>query len=748
MGRSGTGGDGLGGEGPADVPRGNENELSGTVYGSAVQAGTIHGDIHFHGSDRQEFPGPCQLPPVPPHFTNRSTELAALMALSDTADLSRPTLAVIMGVGGSGKTALALRWLAELRERFPDGQLYADLAGHRPGSASRPLDVVGGFLRAMGLPPGRVPISMDEAAALWRSVTAGRSLIVFLDNAASAAQVRVLLPGSGPTLVAVTSRYRLSGLAIEGARFVELEALSEPDAVELLARIAGNKAHAEPDAARAVVRLCGNLPLAVCVSAARLAANPRWRVQRIADELASEQDRLAALSLTEDLSVRAAFDVSYRALPREAARAYRLLALVPGPDFTADLAAAATATRPNEMAGWLDALTGASLLQEAAEGRFRFHDLVRLHAREQAETDPECRPVVQRAVTWYLQAAVAADLVVIPGRWQLGPSYAKARQARPGFAGPAEALAWLEAELPGLMATVLAAREEGFHGQAWQLCEALWGLFLYRRHYPLWITATQAGLASARACADLRAEARMADQLGFAYLCLRRYTDAQEHFTQAMTRAREAGDPLGEAAPLEHLGITLLGLGRPGSALGLFTTARETHVRLGRPRGIALMTRHIGEAHADAGEYAEAITALLEARRGFASLPDRYNEARTVTLLAQAYLHERRPADAAALLGEALEVMNALSARDKQAGIHVLLADVADDLGDLTEAREHLAQARAIYEDLGAIEAEQVRRRQAAYEPDPPPPDPRLPDSHSRHDQAPSQDGPSPPTSN
>ena len=493
-----------------------------------------------------------------------------------------------------------------------------------------------------------------------------------------------------------------------------------------------------------MVRLCGHLPLAVCVSAARLAANPRWRVQRIADELASERDRLAALSLMEDLSVRAAFDVSYRALPPEAARAYRLLALVPGPDFTTDLAAAATATGLREMTTLLEVLTGASLLEESAEGRFRFHDLVRLHAREEAAAGPsaECRLVTEYAVAWYLRSAVAADLVIIPGRWQLGGAYKLARQAPPGFSSPAEALGWMEAELSGLMAAVRAANEEGFHDQAWQLCEALWGLFLFRRHYPLWITATRGGLASARTSGDLRAEARMADQLGFAFLCLRRYTDAWELFARAIVLARDAGDELGEAAPLEHLGITLLGLGRPGDALGLFMTARETHVRLGRRRGIALMTRHIGEAHADAGNYGDAVSALLEARRGFADLPDRYNEARTITLLAQAYLHEQRPADAGFLLGEALEMMSGLGARDKQAGIHVLLADTAEELGNRAGAREHLERARVIYEDLGAVEADQIRARQTAYHPDPQPPG-----SHSQHDQTPLQDRPSPPAS-
>jgi tetratricopeptide (TPR) repeat protein len=695
------------------------NELGGTVYGSAVQAGSIHGDVHFHGRSPERVPGPGQLLPVPLAFTNRSAELAALAALLEPAQPARPvTLAVIMGVGGVGKTSLALQWLHQVKDRFPAGQLYADLGGHLPASAVRPAEVLGRFLRAIGLPPDSVPVGLEEASGLWRSATTGRRLIMLLDNAASAAQVRAVLPGPGPSLVVVTTRWRLSGLAIDGAHFTELGLMAEPDAVELLDRIAGaGRVNADPDAARSVVRMCGRLPLAVCVSAARLAPNPRWSVSRVAAELASERDRLTALSTDEVLSVRAVFDVSYRALPAPAARIYRLLSLLTGPGFTAELAAAATANGPQDTSRLLDTLTGASLLEETADGRFRFHDLVRLHARERAavDTGTERRAVIVRAVSWYLQRAVAADLVVIPGRWQLGGQYALARQTAAAFPAPDAALAWLEGELPGLVAAVHTAHDTGLHEQAWQLCEALWGLFLYRRHFPEWISSHQVGLVSARACGDPRAEARMRDQLGFAYLCLRRYSEAQDQFTEAIGLARQAGHRLGEAAPLEHMGLTLLGLGRPDEALGCFTTARATHEQLGRPRGIALMTRHIGEAHLDAHRGAEAVEALLDARRLFAALPDPYNEARTLTRLAEAYLHARRATDATIVLNEALDAMTGLGAPDKQAAIHVLLADAAELQGAADRSREHVAQALALYEDLGAPEAEHIRQRQARH---------------------------------
>jgi tetratricopeptide (TPR) repeat protein len=355
-----------------------------------------------------------------------------------------------------------------------------------------------------------------------------------------------------------------------------------------------------------------------------------------------------------------------------------------------------------------------------------------LHAREQAavDTDAERRALTARAVGWYLQRAVAADLVVIPGRWQLGGQYALARQTGAAFPASAAALVWLESELPGLLAAVHAAHDTGLHEQAWQLCEALWGLFLYRRHFPQWIASHQVGLVSAQACGDPRAEARMRDQLGFAHLCLHHYTEAQEQFTHAIHLARQAEHRLGEAAPLEHMGLTLLGLNRPDEALACFTTARATHEQLGRPRGVALMTRHIGEVHLDAHRDAEAVEALLEARRLFAALPDPYNEARTLTRLAEAYLHAHRVADATVALNQALDTMTGLGAPDKQAAIHVLLADAAEQQGGMARSHAHLSRALALYEDIGAPEAERVRQRLARHDTG------TVPATASEHDTA------------
>jgi tetratricopeptide (TPR) repeat protein len=714
-------------------PQSSRNELGGVVHGSAIQAGSIHGGVHFSVAQPTtvRLPVPAQLPPPPANFSGRSEELASLDRVSSRYEPARRlTVAVLVGPGGSGKTSLAAYWLDRISDRSEGGALFADLRGHTPEAAAPPGDVLAGFLRALGMAEEQIPLALHEQVALYRSVTAGRPMIVLLDNAASAAQVRSLLPGPGPrptavtqpeieqgirsSLVVVTSRWRITGLAMEGARLVEVGPLDEVSAVELFGRLIGtDRAAADQAATDSVVRLCGGLPLAVCVAGARLAQHPRWPIRRMADELVSERHRLAALSVPGDVSVRAVFDVSYQALPADTARLYRLASLLPGPDFGPDLAAAAIGTAPGPVSELLDTLVSASLLTETGDQRFTFHDLAKLHAREKADDLPadKRRAVIARAVGWYLRTAVAADIVVSPGRWRLNPMYEQAHDSRPAYDGPAAALEWLEAWLPGLLAAVQSAHDEGLHEQAWQLCEALWGLFLYRKYFQRWISSHLTGLASAQECGDRRAEARMRVQLGTAYRSLSQHATAREHFTRALALAREEQHHIGEATALEQLALLDLAQGHPDEAIPAFTQARSIHQRIGVVRGVALTTRHIGEAHRDAGRYPEAITELTRARSMLAALPDPYMEARALTSLAQAHILAGRWEMAAGPLTEALETMGELGSPYEQARIHRLLAEVSDQLGDPPTARAHLHEALIIFEQAGAPEADQVRRK-------------------------------------
>jgi tetratricopeptide (TPR) repeat protein len=441
--------------------------------------------------------------------------------------------------------------------------------------------------------------------------------------------------------------------------------------------------------------------------------HPGWPVSRIAAELAEERHRLAALAIKEDMSVRAVFDASYRALDPQIARLYRLAALIPGRDFCPALVAAATGTEQERVSDLLGVLADASLLEDVGDHRFRFHDLVWLHAREQTADEPpgEHRAVVARSVQWYLREAVAADLVVIPGRWRLGPLYEQARQAQPAYARPAQALAWLETELSGLAAAVRAASDQELHEATWQLCEALWGLFAFRKHFLLWIEVHLLGIASARACGKRQAEARMRVQLGLAYHQLGRYRQARDEFAQALVLDRGEGHRVGEATALEHLGLTSLSEDRLDEAIRLFEEARTIFDLADVPRGVAMMTCHIGEVHRDAKRYEEAAGVLAQASTLSAELGDSYNEARAVTGLGQALTGAGRAAEAMAVLDKALATMTAHGARYEQARVRVAIAQAAAQLGGIAEAGEQLRQALSVYEELGAPDAVPVRRQ-------------------------------------
>lgn len=728
-----SGGQPLGGEPAAhdgecgSAPGPVDNEISGVVHGSAVQARDIHGGLHFSVTQpgQHKMPVPAQLPPAPANFTGRVRELAGLKSAVEEYDpVRRLTLVVITGPGGAGKTSMAAHWLHDISGHYKGGALYADLRGHTPADAAAPGELLTGFLSALGTPPERIPLGLGEQAKLFRSLTSGRRMLMLLDNAASAAQIRALLPGPGPpaapkisetsSLVVVTTRWRIAGLAMDGARFVETGPLDDRSGAELLGRIIGDdKAAAEPEAIGAVVQRCGGLPLALCAAGARLASHPWWPVGRVAAELADENDRLAALTVDADLSVRAAFDVSYHALPEATARLYRLLSLIPAPDFGTEVAAATAAVAPHKADQLLDELTTASLLEPIAAQRYRFHDLIKLHARDraQAESSQERTATIARAVGWYLTKAVAADVVIIPGRWRLNPMYDSARTGPPAYPGALQALGWAESELPSLIAAVEAAHDEGLHEQAWQLCEALWGLFTYRKYFRYWIQAHLLGIASARACGSRRAEAEMRVHLGTAYLNLGRLKQARQEFVRALELDQSERHWLGEGTALEHLGLTDLALGRSDDAIAWFRQARDIFSQADRPRGIMRNTRHIGEGHRDAGRHEQAVQHLLQARRMATALPDPYDEARCLTSLGQAYLKVGKPAAAAIALDEALELMVPIGGRYEQARILSILADAVLRLNRPDRAREHLTGALEIYSAIDAPEAADIQRR-------------------------------------
>jgi tetratricopeptide (TPR) repeat protein len=702
------------GDQPVVVRAGSDNKVCGaTISGTIVQAGTVDGGVHIHAASPVPPPVPRQLPRMRVHLEGRSDELATLDEfLKADAGWRTPVLPLVTGPGGVGKTALALSWCHSVAHRFADGQLSAALGGGS-GLPADPADVLGGFLVALGESPEDIPPRLTDRAALFRTRTAHLRVLVLLDDIHSAAQVRSLLPGSASCLVVLTSRRRLTGLLAEGARLVELAPLAEDSSVALLTRSVGRRrTELEPAEIRELARRCGGLPLALCVAGAKLAARPHWRIDKLLVELRDEQNRLRALAVDGEPAVHATFDASYRSLSAGAARMYRTMAVHPGPEFGPGVVAAALPGFP--IGNATDELVTANLLEEIGDERFRFHDLIRLHARERAEQATgraEREATLRRMVEWYLDSAVRADLTVMPMRARHGARYVRFGGEPTAFGNPDQAMTWLETERHNLMAAAGAAAGAGFDGLCWQFCEALWGLLLHHKHFPDWLTSHSLGVDDAARCGDGVAEVRTRCQLALGYIDMEQFDTAIEHLVPALELARSLGYEMGEATALEHLGLAHRGRGDLEEALALLRLALEIDERTGRPRAIALRLANIGETLHALGKPGKAAEHLLRARTLFAELPDRYNEAYALTSLAETRRAQGELPQAIGHFREALDIMQDLGSVFQQGQILFLLGDVNERSGDPGEALRCFREATARYERVGSARATEARHR-------------------------------------
>ena len=428
---------------------------------------------------------PAQLPADVADFTGRQREAEELAALLGAADyaLGAVVVLVVAGPAGIGKSALVVHGAHRVAPRFPDGQLYLNLRG----SGAQPMtpgDALARFLRDLGDDPAGLPADATERANRYRSLLVGRRVLVVLDDARDAAQVRQLLPGTVGCSVLVTTRRSMPDL--ESARLIDLDTLNDTDALALFARIVGPiRATAEPGACHDAVTACGGLPLAIRIAAARLAARPSWSIAYLAARLRDERKRLDEL-VAGDLAVRASFMVSYTNLrgPSGGAsdavdRAFRLLALARGPDVSLPAAAALLGVPRDQAQGALELLVDHHLLRSYQPGRYRFHDLLRVYAEErvEAEEDAAARAeAARRMLSWYLQTAAAACRLVNPHRTHIDPGPAGPGMDVLSFGNYAEALAWLDAEHANLLTAVDQASCQGEHEIGWKLSHTLWDL--------------------------------------------------------------------------------------------------------------------------------------------------------------------------------------------------------------------------------------------------------------------------------
>ncbi|WP_257232432.1 BTAD domain-containing putative transcriptional regulator [Streptomyces sp. Rer75] len=688
---------------------------------------------------------PAQLPTELAVFAGRHAELTQLLGLlpgpgqtggtgqtgghvqptgagqpTDTGQPTRAaTVVVISGMAGVGKSTLAVHWAHRIADRFPDGQLYLNLRGFDPGGPpTQPTEAIAGMLHALGVPPQHLPTGLDAQAALYRSLLADRRVLVLLDNARDHDQVRPLLPGSPGCLALVTSRSQLPGLvASDGAVPVPLHLPPVDDArASLVRRIGAERAAAEPRAVADIIELCGRLPLALAIVAARAALHPGFPLAAVATELRRTHGSLDAFADTGSaVDARAAFSWSYDALTPESARAFRLLALHPGPDLTAAAAASLTGLPLRRTRTLLAELTRAHLLTEHSWGRYTFHDLVRAYATELVEdheTDATRRSALHRMLDHYVHTAHPAALLLSPDTDLIPPDPALPGVTPETLTDDQQALDWLTAEYTGLLPAMERAAASGFDAHLCHLAWALEAFFDRRGHWHDWHTAQRAALDAAHRLADPEWQA-------FATRSLARVDGRLGHYAEARTRldrAAEAFDRLGDTVRLANthrsLGWTSDQQGDLTAALAHNQRALELFRAAGRRAAEARVLNAVGWYLSQLGRYDQALTHCEQALVMMRETGDRYGEAATWDSIGHAHHHLGQYKQAVIGFHNALTVYRELGVPYQEADTLTRLGDTHHATGEHATARDSWQQAITLFTDLGRTdEAEGVRAR-------------------------------------
>jgi DNA-binding SARP family transcriptional activator/tetratricopeptide (TPR) repeat protein len=661
---------------------------------------------------------PAQLPGDVAAFTGRAGELAELDLLLADGTAGQPSalmIAVVSGTAGVGKTALAVHWARRAASAFPDGQLYVNLRGYDPGQPVLPADALAGFLRGLGVAGEDVPPGEDERAAAYRSLLNARRVLVVLDNAASVEQVLPLLPGSPSCLVLVTSRDSLAGLvARHGARRLNLDTLPLDDAIGLMRALIGARVDAEPGAAAALAGQCARLPLALRVAAELAAANSGSRLDELARELADEQRRLDLLDAGGDgrTAIRGVFSWSYRHLPAEAARAFRLAGLHPGPLFDAYAIAALTGVTATQARDVLALLARAHLVHQAAAGRYGMHDLLRAYATELAAAqDGAARDAALTCLyDYYLGTAASAMDALVPGERHYRPGAPPVRSPAPSVASPDEARGWLDTERATLVAMAVHTAMRGAPGHATGLAATMYRYLETGGHYADAVTIHSHARHAARVLGDRAAEATALTNLGIISWRQGRYQQAADYHQEAQAASVEIADRTGQAHAVANLGAVYERQGDYGratrchqQALALF---RETGDRTGEARALG----NLGSVAGRQGHYEQAVSWYQQALAVFRDSGDQVGEASALPDLGVAYQRQGRYEEAFGCYHQALALFRVSGDRTGEAEALNGLGEILLATGRTEEARVKHSAALALASQIGD-RYEQARAR-------------------------------------
>jgi DNA-binding SARP family transcriptional activator/tetratricopeptide (TPR) repeat protein len=662
---------------------------------------------------------PAQLPPDVRGFSGRRDELAQLDEALRAAG-EQPTAVVISalsGTAGVGKTALAVHWAHMVRDRFPDGQLYVNLRGFdESGSVTSPAEALRGFLDAFDVPPQRIPAGLDAQAALYRSLLAGKLMLIVLDNARDAGQVRPMLPGTAGCLVVITSRNQLSGLLAMGARSLTLDLVSAAEARELLAhRVGESRVAAEFQAADDIAALCARLPLALSIVAARAATQPGFRLATLADTLRETHGSLDAFDGGDPATdARAVFSWSYDTLKGDGARLFRLLGLHPGVDIAVPAAASLAGAAVRQL---LAELSRANLVIECAPGRYTFHDLLRAYAAELAHTldsEVEQRRALHRVLDHYLHSAYAAAMLLDPYRDPITPAAPLPGVTLARLADHEHALAWFTGERTNVLAIIEFAARSGFDTHAWQLAWTF-AEFLDRRGYWREGAASQhIALESARRMGDRSGQAYANRSLGLAHDQLGHHDEAHTCLRAALDLFCETVDLTGEARTHLSLGQMLERQGQHPTALGHSRRALALFQAAGHRPGQASALNAVGWRLAVLGDHQQALSYCEQALTLLREIGDRYGEAGTWDSLGYAHHHLGHREQAITCFQNAIGLFSDLGDRYHEAAVLTNLGDTHHANGDRDNAHRTWEHALHILTELGHADADKVRAKLAA----------------------------------
>jgi DNA-binding SARP family transcriptional activator/tetratricopeptide (TPR) repeat protein len=658
---------------------------------------------------------PRHLPAPPRWFAGRARELAELDAAHATLDRSSTVVTVALsGTAGVGKTALALRWGHRVADKFIDGQLYVNLRGYGPREPMTPGQAVRVFLDALGVPPNRVPADLDAQVGLYRTVLTGRRMLVLLDNAVDADQVRPLLPATPGCLVLITSRNSLNGLVVtDGAHRIVLGLLPEDDARHLLDdRLGSARTDAEPEAVVRIVAGCARLPLALSVAAAYAGRHRNVPLAAIAGQLAGGLEMFDGGDATTD--VRSVLSWSYRALTVEAARLFRLLGLHPGPDIT-ELAAASLAGVPLGQAGpALTELIGAHLIDEHLPGRFMLHDLLHAYAGELSrahDTDTERHAATARMVDHYLHTSHAAAVALHPLRQRIDIAPAAPGTHIETIADADQSLAWFAAEYPVLRTLVGQAGSLGYDVAAWQLASTLTDYLDRLGRWHDQVEVHNLALAAARRLGDAGAQAQAHRACARACMHLGGQDEAHAHYATAVELYVTLGDRAGQAHTHLGLGWVLEHQGRVAEAVEHDRKALALFRALDDPLGQARSLNNLGAHRGQLGDHEQTVADCGAALALFEQADDRFGQAAVYDSLGRAHHQLGRHDQAVGCYQRAAELLHEDGGHYYEAQTLMNLGEVHRDLGDSEAARLVWQRALDILEHLEHPDSETVRTR-------------------------------------